>query len=221
MEGSVSRPWDWKQEKDGIWTTPSEECHYLAARWSDAGFRTLLDFGCGLGRHSVFFAKKGFAVSAFDLSEDGVRHLRGWAAREGLSVEARVADMLTLPYADGSFDCLFAYHVLSHTDTLGMARIAKEIGRILRPGGEFYLTLCSKESWSFAKAGYPKLDENTVVKTGDGPEKGVPHFYTDLDGVLERFADFTLERVRHVDECWFDGGKHDSRHYFILGRKPG
>jgi SAM-dependent methyltransferase len=219
MEPVASRPWNWSLEKDDIWTTPSEESFHLAARWKEAGFRSLLDFGCGLGRHAVFFAKQGFSVTAFDLSPDGVGNLKEWAEREGLRIEVRVADMLTLPYPDAAFDCLFAFHVVSHTDTLGMARIAKEIARVLRPGGEFYLTLCSKESWSFAKAGYPKLDENTVVKTGEGPEKGVPHFYTDLDGVLRIFAGTTVLRVRHIDDCYFDGAKRDSRHYFILGRK--
>lgn len=216
---SVSKSWDWNAEKDNVWLIPGEESHYIAYRWKEAGFKDLLDFGCGLGRHSIFFANYGFCVSAFDLSSDGVRHLREWANREGLCIDTRVADMLQLPYSDSSFDCLFAYHVASHTDTRGMNVILREIKRVLKPGGEFYLTLCSKETWSFTEAGYPRLDENTIVKTDEGPEKDIPHFHVNLDDVLRLLSDFTLLDVRHTNDCFLEGRKQDSKHFFILGKK--
>ena len=96
-----------------------------------------------------------------------------------------------------------------------------ELGRVVKPGGEVYLTLCSKESWGFSEAGFPKIDENTVKKTDYGPEKDVPHFYTDLDGVIGLFNEikFELIRVRHIDDCYFDGQKRNSKHYFVLAKK--
>lgn len=154
------------------------------------------------------------------MSKEGVEHLEKWAKDEGVTVDARVADMLDLPYDDGSFDCIFAYHVVSHTDTLGFRKTLMKISRILRPGGEIYLTLCSKSTWSFKDAGYPKIDENTVVKTEEGPERGVPHFYVTLDDILKLFSDFELERIRHVDDCYIDGKRHNSKHFFILAKKP-
>lgn len=214
----ISKPWDWKSGKSDIWLQPSEESYYLAVRWKNAEYKALLDFGCGLGRHSIFFAKKGFDVTAFDLSEDGAEHLRKWATREKLNVDVSVADMLKLPYKDDSFDCLFAYLVISHTDTKHIKCIIEQIKRVLKPGGEFYLTLCSKETWSFTDAGFPKIDENTVIKTDDGPEKDIPHFYVDLDDVFDLFCDFEIIRIRHIDDCYFEGKKQNSKHYFVLGR---
>ncbi len=216
---SISKAWDWNRGKSDIWLTPSEEGYYLADLWKRRGHTALLDFGCGLGRHAVFFAKEGFEVSAFDLSPEGVEHLRAWASREGVTVDARVADMLRLPYADAAFDCLFAYHVISHTDTPGAEAILREARRVLKPGGEFFLTLCSKASWSFAGAGYPKIDENTVRKTADGPEKDVPHFYVDLDDAARLLTASGLKptRVRHIEECILNGEKDGGTHYFILG----
>lgn len=215
----ISKAWAWREEKNTIWLTPSEECYYIANHWQQMGYKRVLDFGCGLGRHSIYFAKQGFKVNAFDLSEEGTSHLVSWAEKEGLNIEVRVADMLELPYEAESFDCLFAYHVVSHTDTKGMLKILGEIERVLRPGGEIYLSLCSKETWSFKEAGYPKLDENTVVKTGEGPEKGIPHFYVDLEDILQIFHNFEIERIRHTDDCYFGGQKQNSKHYFILARK--
>jgi len=215
---TISKEWEWSMENNPIWLYPSEESYFLANRWKEAGFNKILDYGCGLGRHSIFFAKKGFDVSAFDLSSYGIEHLKDWARNENLDINAEVADMLQLPYSDDTFDCVFAYHVISHTDTKGMETIVKELKRILKKGGEFYITLCSKETWSYKEANFPKIDENTIVKMDDGPEKGIPHYYVTLDDILSLFKDFSILNVRHVDDCYFDGNKRNSKHYFVLGR---
>lgn len=214
-----SKAWNWNKENNPIWLTPSEESYYIANHWKECGYKDILDFGCGLGRHSIFFAKQGFQVSAFDLSLEGVKHLENWAKNERLDINITIADMLRLPYEDNSFDCVFAYHVISHTDTTGMKRIVSEVSRILKPGGEIYLTLCSKETWSFKDAGYPKIDENTVVKTADGPEKGIPHFYVTLSDVFTLFTDFDIQWIRHTDDCYFAGREQNSKHFFILARR--
>lgn len=215
---TTSKAWNWDQNQNPVWLSPSEECYAMAERWRLRGDRDLLDFGCGLGRHAIAFAQRGFRVRAFDLSQAGVAHLQAWAAREKLSVEVRVADMLALPYADRSFDCIFAYHVLSHTDTGGIRQILGEIIRVLRPGGEVYFTLCSKDTWSFRDAGYPKWDENTVVKTDQGPEQGLPHFYVTLDDIFPLLGPLEPLYIRHTDDCYVAGARQNSKHYFILAR---
>lgn len=214
-----SKAWEWKENTDDYWLEPSQESYYFAHRWQQKRFRELLDFGCGLGRHSIFFAGQGFHVSAFDLSPEGVQHLNAWAQREKLSVQTQTADMKHLPYADASFDCLFAYHVISHTDTAGVRQTISEIERVLRPGGEIFFTLCAKDTWSFQQAGYPRIDENTLIKTEDGPEKGIPHFYVSLQDILRLLSGLQILSVRHTDDCYFQGRVQDSRHYFILAQK--
>lgn len=80
----VSKAWNWALEKSDVWKVPSEESYALAARWKEKKYRELLDFGCGLGRHTVLFARQGFHVTAFDLSETGAAHTAEWAAQENL-----------------------------------------------------------------------------------------------------------------------------------------
>ena len=213
---TVSKAWDWTLDTSPHWLVPCEESHYLAARWAAQGRRDLLDLGCGRGRHAIFFAQKGFSVSAFDLSQDAVEQTRGWALRERLSIGVRQGDMLALPYPDAAFDAVFAMHVLSHTDTAGIRVILSELFRVLRPGGEFFLTLCAKDTWSFTAKRYPLLDENTVVKT-EGAEAGIPHFFADLDDIERLFSPVRLLRVRHTDDCLFEDARQCSVHYFILG----
>jgi SAM-dependent methyltransferase len=128
--------------------------------------------------------------------------------------------MNTLPFNDNAFDCLLAYHVISHTDTIGIHKIIDEIHRVIRPGGEFYLSLGSKSAWSFVSAGYPKHDENTIIKLEDGPENGIPHFYSDENTINELFVKFKLIHVQHVQDIIINKTPlKNSWHYFILGEK--
>lgn len=215
---SISKAWEWEKENKSIWLNPSEESYYIAQHWKEKKYKEVLDFGCGLGRHSIYFAKQGFNVSAFDLSARGTEKLRQWSNSENLSIDIKVADMLNLPYKDNSFDAIFAYHVVSHTDSMGIKQILGEISRVLKINGEIFITLCSKETWSFKDAGYPKLDENTIIKTEEGPENGIPHFFVTLDDIIDMFSNFEIERIRHTDDCYFAGRKQNSKHYFIMAK---
>lgn len=135
-----SKEWNWEVEQNSIWLDPCEESYYYCNKWQKEGMHSILDLGCGLGRHAILFAKEGFQVTAVDLSKD---------------------------------------------------------------------------SWSYYGAGYPKLDENTVIKTEEGPEKGIPHFYVEQEDIPGLFPDFELHSVRHVKECYFQGMEHYGSHYFV------
>jgi ubiquinone/menaquinone biosynthesis C-methylase UbiE len=172
--------------------------------------------GSGLGRHAICFAKHGLKVSAMDISEYGIKYLRSWAANENLNIDTCVGDMLSLPYDDRSFDCVFAYHVISHSDTAGVKKIIKEIERVLKPQGEVLLSFCSKETTLFIESLFPKIDENTLI-CQDEPEFGAPHFYVDLPGILELMSDFNIELIKHVEYCKLDIQKNNMKemYYYV------
>lgn len=215
---ALSKAWDWDVVKNPVWRIPSEESYYYVSRWKGKGYSRLLDLGCGLGRHTVFFARQGFCVSAMDLSPEAVHSTEEWLKEDGIPAEVKMGDMLSLPYPDAAFECLFSYHVISHTDTPGAKKIISEIRRVVMPGGEIFLTLCAKDTWSYKDAGFPVIDENSVLKT-DGAEVNVPHFYVNLDDLLALFEDFEIIKVRHIDDCYFDGKVTNSKHYFLLARR--
>lgn len=212
---AISKAWDWDAADSSRWLQPSEDVYYYLDRWTQKGFKKFLDLGCGLGRHSIFFAQNGFDVCSLDLSQSGIDTLKKNAEKLGLKINTTLGDMNSLPYAPESFDCLLAYHVISHTDSIGIKTILNEIGRVLKPGGEFYITLCSKNSSNFTEGKYPKLDENTILKTNE-PEMGVPHFYTDLDGVKMLMRDYKIISLRQIQDIY---DNESSWHYFIHGRK--
>ncbi len=216
------KAWDWEKIETDIWYRPAEIAYYLAERWEQKGYSHFLDLGCGLGRHSLFFARKGFTVHSIDLSESAVEGLRATASEQNLPITAQCGDMSALPYQDDGFDCLLAYHVISHTDTAGIKKILSEIRRVVKNGGEVYLTLCSKNAWSYKEAGFPVVDENTVIKVEDGPENGIPHFFTDAETILTLLQDIHIISMQHTQDVIVNGKPYGSWHFFILGenRKP-
>ena len=218
-----SKSWNWEKIEEtsaDYWKMPSVESYYLLSRWHDAGFAEYLDLGCGLGRHSVLFGKNGFHVHAFDLSKDAIYRTQKWAESENLSMDYKNGDMLDLPYPDNKFDCIYCRNVISHTDTEGVKKVIKGIYRVLKKGGECYLTLCSKESRKFRQADWPMVDENTRLKMEEGPEFEVPHFYADYHLIKDFFSDFQIVTVYQVVD-YFEkkGDVYDSFHFHILVKK--
>lgn len=217
-----SKGWEWEIVSDqyaDVWKSPSIESFYLVNRWKNQGKSNFLDLGCGLGRHTILFAKNGFNTSAFDISENAIVRTKTWAAEEGLDIKFMVGDMLELPYQDQEFDCILCRNVISHTDTNGMKQIACELYRVLKHGGECYITLGSKNTWGFQQD-WPMVDENTKLKQEDGPEHNVPHFYADYDLIQELFKGFQIELVEHIGDYYtVDGKNSESYHYHILIKK--
>lgn len=218
-----SKAWEWKaldSKTEEIWRKPSIESYYLLHKWKEAGFNDFFDLGCGLGRHSILFAANGFNVKAFDLSKDAIKRTKEWAESLNLEVECKEGDMLKLPYENEEFECIYCKNVISHTDTVGIKKIIEEIGRVLKKGGECYLTLCSKETWGFKQEDWPLADENTRIRMEDGPEKGIPHFYADYNIITELFKEFKIELVHHIQDFYeVDGKINNSYHYHVLIKK--
>jgi len=196
-----SKGWDWENVDSSLWLEPVDDCVYLAYKWKKQNYKDILDLGTGLGRHAIYFSKQGFNVSAIDISEYGVKHLESWAKSEGLTIDTKVCDMLSLPYPDNSFDCIFACHVISHCDTAGIKKIISEIERVLKPNGEVFLTFSSKESTEFIEiADQIQIDENTIIRNAE-PETGIPHFFVNLRDVVDLLCNFNIQNLRHIEYC--------------------
>ena len=216
-----SKAWNWDivtGDHERYWLEPAMESYYLLYRWRAQNMKDFLDLGCGLGRHTIPFAKAGFNTYGFDLSETSIKRTEEYAKQAGVKVDLQVGDMLDLPYDDDSFDCIYCRNVISHTDTAGMKKIVAELKKVLRKGGECYLTLGSKQAWGFQQD-WPVVDENTKIRVEDGPENGIPHFYADYDLIVELFKDFEIVKVFQVEEFIKEKQTTKSFHYHVLVKK--
>jgi SAM-dependent methyltransferase len=88
----------------------------------------LLDAGCGTGGMVGHLADRGRAVGV-DLSAEAVRlaRARGAAVVRG--------ELMALPFADGTFDCVTSFDVIYHRWVRDDAAAVREMARVLRPGG--------------------------------------------------------------------------------------
>lgn len=215
-----SKPWKWEMidKNDKHWNITAPEIFYLCQNWKEKGFKKFLDVGCGFGRNLFYMAKQGFNCSGFDLSLHAVELTKEKAKEQNIDLENLcVADMLAFPYENESFDCLFALNVISHTDKSGFEKILKEIKRVLKPNGEVYFTLCSKESFWFNNPNCIPVDENTAIRVEDGPENGIPHFYIDDNDCFNLFNDFTIIEIKNIRELTQYG--NFSPHYHVWLKK--
>jgi SAM-dependent methyltransferase len=102
---------------------------------------SLLDVGCGPG-HVVIdlssaVAPTGSALGV-DVSDAMVNEARRRAAEAGAAVEFQVADALSLPVATGTIDACRSERMLQWVPDI--ERAARELVRVLRPGGRLVLT---------------------------------------------------------------------------------
>lgn len=92
---------------------------------------TALDLGCGAGGDALWLARRGWRVTAADLSGTAVDALRHRAG--GLPVTAVRADLATA-FPEGTFDLVSAQYL--HTPfPLARDQVLRRAAEALRPGG--------------------------------------------------------------------------------------
>lgn len=117
------------------WTKgTSRELDYLISAAGIPSGSTILDVGCGQGRHSIEAAKRGFHVTGIDASESNI--VKAQRKSAGLEVSFLVWDARKrLP--GKAFDCVFClYDVIgSYRNLEDNVRIIRNIALKLRKGG--------------------------------------------------------------------------------------
>lgn len=102
-----------------------------------AGAR-MLDVGCGDGSFTTVLGRDFQHVSGIDVQEDALRRFRESVAGDArYEVENMSASAMTFP--DAHFDTIVSIETLEHIPDLAGA--AKEMHRVLRPGGELLITV--------------------------------------------------------------------------------
>src|SRR5436190_1635471 len=90
----------------------TEVLNFLERGPADIGIRGL-DIGCGLGRHTLAAAQRGYVMTAVDISRLGVRKTRSLLHHQRFDVGVLVASMTALPFQDEAFDFAFSWCVLN------------------------------------------------------------------------------------------------------------
>jgi SAM-dependent methyltransferase len=153
---SEAKPW---YQDDALWEVV-DPILFDERRWSNApaeveaivallgiepGAR-VLDLCCGVGRHALEFARRGFHVTGVDRTQLYLDRASAKAAQEGLGIEFVREDMRTF-CRPGAFDAIvnlftsFGYFC----DPKENRQVATNVYRSLKPGGAFVIELMGKE----------------------------------------------------------------------------
>ena len=214
----ISKTWDWKKNIDKEWLKPSLESYYFANLWKSENKIRLLDLGCGLGRHSMLFYDYGFKVTACDITPYAIEYIKNWQKERNISFDVIECDMLNMPFKDNSFDCIYAYHVLSHTNLEGFKKLFDKIYDILDTNGEIYFDVLSKKCFLYKESGYPKIDNNTILSKAEN-EMDVPHICFDYEELKEILSKFEMVNIKEVHQYQNNRPDDNEIHFYIHLRK--
>ncbi len=174
---------------------PNEWLREHVGVWAPGG--RILCVADGEGRNSVWLARQGFVVDAFDIAEVGVEKARQFAARKGAHVNYSVADCDAYAWPQASCDGVAAIFV-QFADPAQRKRLFERMVASLRLGGVLVLQ------------GYtPKQLE---YRTGGPPF--VSHLYTP-ELLRTAFADLEVLELREYEADVAEGNGHRGRSALI------
>jgi len=123
---------------------------------------TVIDLGCGNGRHAQVLLDSRHRAVAFDAS----RRLLDYARRRARDANIVLGDLCALPFGSASFDAAIAVASVHHLPTAAdRLTVLREIARVLRPGGRVLLMVWAFEQPRFHQAG-------ALQKNRSGPASG-------------------------------------------------
>ncbi len=118
-----------------------ERERYLQQPWQREFFRfdtfsgqRVLEIGVGHGTDLMQFARSGATCAGVDITDNHLQLTARNFQLQGKEVELLKADATSLPFADNSFDCVYSFGVIHHIPEA--QAVAREIFRVLRPGGK-------------------------------------------------------------------------------------
>lgn len=185
--------WEMIFRRDGhVYPEPVPTVIRFAEMLAERGLHSVLDLGCGNGRHTVYAAQKGFRATGMDNSPTALRLSHEWLTRERLKADLALADMrYPFPFMERSFDAVISVQVIHHARLATVIGTANEITRITRPGGLILLSVPLRKAVEEDALQHEEVEPNTLIPL-DGDEKGLPHHLFSPDEFRGIFPEFNV-----------------------------
>ena len=135
----------------------------------------LLDAGCGIGRHSLLLAQKGYEVVGVDLVPLFIQRAKEEAERLKIPCEFRVQDLRLLEEQETYAGALFFWSSFGYFEDEGNVEVLWRVNRALKPQGLLFLDLENRdyiirhfqhETWKDKRAFFI-LERNRFDPEGD------------------------------------------------------
>lgn len=126
---------------------------------------SVLDFCCGVGRHSLEFARRGYGVSGVDRTRAYLERARALASAEGLKVEFLESDVRSFS-RPGTFDAAISMFTSFgyFEDPADDLKVVQSLQTALKAGGRLLIDLNGKEviARNFRNREWRQHDDGTL-----------------------------------------------------------
>lgn len=185
--------WNNRFSTDGyvFGSEPNEWLRQHASVWKSGS--TMLCVADGEGRNSVWLAKQGHQVDAFDISDVGVAKARRLAQECQVNVDFSIAGCDNFAWKEDHYDGVAAIFV-QFADPMLRSRLFENMARSLKPGGSLLLV------------GYtPKQ-----LDYGTGGPSVLSHLYTP-QMLREAFSNLNTQVLEEYETELTEGEGHKGR----------
>jgi len=152
----------------------------------------LLDVGCGEGADTVFFARKGFRVTAIDSNKSHLGRLRRFIADNGYDgISVKYGDVITYPYSQNHFDvinCLLVGCCMKRSE---FEKLVVALKQTLKKSGIIIMSLRNylDEEFKEYASSEKMIEPNTFRKKEDCCKI---RYFIEKNGLRESFSDFEV-----------------------------
>ncbi len=192
------------------------ELEGLAERWQRG---RLVNLGCGHGADFLPFAKYDFELCGVDSSIEMLHMAQRFAGKFRFDADLIQADVSCLPFKDAAFDYAISVATYHHLQTKeARARAFRELYRILKPGGEAFVTV-----WNKMQQRFFFLPKEMQVPWRMKTETLYRYYYLFTYGEAEKLAkqaEFVVLKSSPESTYHFPL-KYFSRNIVLLLKKPG
>ncbi|MGQ9565169.1 MAG: class I SAM-dependent methyltransferase [Candidatus Bathyarchaeales archaeon] len=168
--------------------------------------KTVLDLGCGAGRHAIYLAAQGFNVIALDISKNALKIVEKWAQKEKLKTLALVqASMTSLPFNNDSVDAVISVSTIHHGLRKDMTNTINETHRILKKKGLFLANIASDKDPRYGEGKQIENGTFLILEDFEGNQfEEIHHFCTENEalGMFSNFAEKELKLEKRGFRYW-------------------
>jgi tRNA (uracil-5-)-methyltransferase TRM9 len=122
------------------WSIFRSELEALARHWQKG---RLLNLGCAHGPDFLPF-KDVFELYGVDFSAEMLKFAEKYSRKFSFDVKLTLADVCHLPYPDETFDWAISVATYHHIRSGGHQTALNELMRVLKPGGEAFITVWNR-----------------------------------------------------------------------------
>jgi ubiquinone/menaquinone biosynthesis C-methylase UbiE len=180
----------------------------------------ILGLSSGAAEDELFLARQGHAVIASDSDIQKTLPAVQEGRAEGRQIEGRSIDLKApIPLEDASVDAIYWRLGAQYLTNQELTQAAKEMYRVLRPGGTIYVVVKSKSDPYYQQFGGTEGSDGMVRYQDSQDKQWYSRNFLDDDAVRKIFEQFGEPTVTHSQEKLYQD-IHESALTTFVGQKP-